>query len=272
MFCFGALFLAAAFIWSFWPICLELFHTWSGNEDYSHGFFIIPVVIYLIYKKHDQIILNELSSNWPGFFCVLIAVAMYLVGLYSSFRTLANLSFVLAIWGSLYFLFGWRFMKFYAWELFLLLFMLPIPSRLYASITLPLQLGVTRMSFFVLQLLGVPVCREGNILQLANTTLEVVNACSGLRSILTIIVLSFVISCFTFRHAWQRLLLIITAVPLAMLTNLVRVTVVALFAQHGNVTFVDGTAHVMLGIGLFAFSLLLLTFFARMIAWLIPEK
>jgi len=266
------LFLAATFIWAFWPVCLELFHTWSGNEDYSHGFFIIPAVIYLIYRKHDQATFNELSANWPGFFCVLAAVCMYLVGLYSSFRTLAYVSLVLAIWGSLYFLFGWRFIKKYAWELFLLLFMLPIPSRLYASITLPLQLGVTKMSFFVLQLLGIPVCREGNVLQLANTTLEVVNACSGLRSILTIIVLSFIISCFTFRHIWKRLLLIALAVPLAMLTNLVRVTVVALFAQHGNVAFVDGTAHVLLGIGLFAFSLLLLTFFAKMIAWLIPER
>lgn len=268
----GAFVLVATFIWAFWPICLELLRTWSDSEDYSHGFFIIPAVIYLIYRKHNPPAFSELSANWPGFICVLAAVAMYVIGLYSSFRTLANLAFVLAIWGSLYFLFGFHFIEKYAWELFLLLFMLPIPSRIYVSITLPLQLGVTKMSFFVLQLLGIPVCREGNIIQLANTTLEVVNACSGLRSILTIIVLSFIISCFAFRHTWQRLLLIILAVPLAMLTNLVRVTVIALFAQHGNVMFVDGTAHVMLGIGLFALSLLLLTFFAKTIAWLIPEK
>ena len=268
----GAFVLVATFIWAFWPICLELLRTWSDSEDYSHGFFIIPAVIYLIYRKHNPPAFSELSANWPGFIGVLAAVVMYVIGLYSSFRTLANLSFVLAIWGSLYFLFGFHFIKKYAWELFLLLFMLPIPSRLYASITLPLQLGVTKMSFFVLQLLGIPVCREGNIIQLANTTLEVVNACSGLRSILSIIVLSFIISCFAFRRTWQRLLLIILAIPLAMLSNLIRVTVIALFAQHGNVMFVDGTAHVMLGIGLFALSLLLLTFFAKIIAWLIPEK
>jgi len=270
--CLGILVLVISFIWAFWPVCIELFHTWSENEDYSHGFLIIPAVIYLIYEKQRLISLKQNSMCWPGFICVLLAVVLYLVGLFSSFRSMANLALVLAIWGSLFFLFGFDFIKKYAWELFMLLFMLPIPSRIYASITLPLQLIVTKVSVFVLHLIGIPVLREGNVIQLVNTTLEVVNACSGLRSILTIIVLAFIISCFTFRGTWRRLLLIMTAIPLAMLSNLIRVTVIALFAQHGNITFVDGTGHVLLGVCLFAVSLLLLTFCAKTISWLIPEK
>lgn len=192
---FGAIILIACFLWAFWPVFWGLVQTWSDIEDYSHGFFIVPVVGYLIYKRQPLLISDSSKISWVGFICVFLGLVMYLAGLFSQFRTLTNFSFIFTLWGSLFFLFGFHLFKKFSWELFLLLFMLPIPSRVYAAITLPLQLVVTKVSSFALQLFGIPVYREGNILQLANTSLEVVNACSGLRSILTIIVLAFIMAC-----------------------------------------------------------------------------
>jgi len=266
------LFVISIFLWAFWPGCIELIQTWSNNEDYSHGFLIIPVVFYLIWIHQPQLDLEKRTLNWFGLFVVIVGIILYLAGLLAQVRTFVSLSVVVTLWASIFFLLGYSFFKKFAWELFILIFMVPLPARLYASLTLPLQLGVTKISSWVLQLFGIPVYLEGNILQLSNVTLEVVNACSGLRSILTIIVMAFVVSCMTFQPNFRRVLLIVVAIPLAMLANLIRVTVIALFAQQGNTGFVDGTGHTILGLVLFGLSLLLLTMFAKAIEWILPEK
>ncbi len=251
---------------------VDLLQTWSDNEDYSHGFFILPVCCYLVWKKGCRGDFSSEKSNWLGLVSVLLGLGLYLAGLFSQFRTLAYLSFVFVAWASLFFLFGYHFFKKFGWELFLLIFMLPIPSRLYASITLPLQLVVTKISYAALQLLGIPVYREGNILQLANTTLEVVNACSGLRSILTIIVLAFIMACIFFQKNRYRFVLLAFAVPLAVLANFIRVIIIAVFAQYGNMSFIDGIGHTLLGLGLFSLVLWLLFLVSRAIQWILERK
>ncbi len=264
--------LLGSFFWAYWPIIHSLVTTWSENEDYSHGFFILPVAVYLILqKKHDPDIVSN-KFSWLAVAALVVCVLMYLAGLFSQFRTMGNLAFIFTIWSIVFFLFGFRFFRAHVWELVLLLFMLPIPSRWYASITLPLQLLVTKISFLVLQFMNIPVLREGNILHLSNTTLEVVNACSGLRSILTIIVLAYILSCLLFRSPIKRIALILAAIPCAILTNLIRVSFIAYFADKGNVTFIEGTTHTLLGLGLFILSLLLLTACGKGILWLFPEK
>ncbi len=264
--------LLASFAWAYWPIIQALVTTWSENEDYSHGFFIVPVACYLIWQKKSKSPIASSGFNWIAALTIIACSLLYLAGLFSQFRTLGNLSLVLTIWASVIFLFGFRFFRANAWELVLLLFMLPIPSRWYASITLPLQLLVTKISYFVLQLMGIPVLREGNILHLSNTSLEVVNACSGLRSILTIIVLAYILSCFLFRSPIKRVALIVAAIPCAIFTNLIRVSFIAYFAEQGNVTFIEGTSHTILGLVLFVLSFLLLTGCGKGILWLFPEK
>jgi len=268
----GLFIVTGIYFLAFWPVFIDLLQTWSDNEDYSHGFFIIPVCCYLIWKKSTLDDFLSERSNWLGLFAVFLGLGLYLAGLFSQFRTLAYLSFVFVGWASLFFMFGYHFFKKFGWELFLLVFMLPIPSRLYASITLPLQLIVTKISYVALQLFGIPVYREGNILQLANTTLEVVNACSGLRSILTIIVLAFIMACLFFQKGRYRIVLIAFAVPLAVLANLIRVIVIAVFAQYGNTSFIDGTGHTLLGLALFSLVLWLLFLVSRTMECLLQRK
>ena len=272
MFFVGIFIALTTYFWAFWPVFVDLWQTWSDNEDYSHGFFIVPVCCYLIWKKGSREDFSSENSNWLGLFAVLLGLGLYLAGLFSQFRSLAYLSFVFVGWASLFFLFGYQFFKKFGWELFLLVFMLPIPSRLYASITLPLQLVVTKISYVALQLLGIPVYREGNILQLANTTLQVVNACSGLRSILTIIVLAFVMACLFFQKSRYRIVLIAFAVPLAILANFIRVIVIAVFAQYGNTSFIEGTGHTILGLGLFSLVLWLLFLVSRSMECILQRK
>lgn len=268
----GLFIIVSTYFLAFWPVFIDLLQTWSDNEDYSHGFFIIPVCCYLIWKKASLTDFSSDRYNWLGLLAVFLGLGLYFAGLFSQFRTLTYLSFVFVGWASLFFLFGYHFFKKFGWELFLLIFMLPIPSRLYASITLPLQLIVTKISYIALQLFGIPVYREGNILQLANTTLEVVNACSGLRSILTIIVLAFVMACLFFQKSGYRIVLIAFSVPLAILANFIRVIIIAVFAQYGNTSFIDGAGHTLLGLALFSLVLWLLFLFSRAMECILQRK
>ena len=264
--------LITSFCWAFWPILSGIVETWATNSDYSHGFFIIPLVTYLIWRKGGWEKVKN-TDNWQmGFVVVVLGVLAALVGMFSQFRTLGNLSLLLVIWGVFLFLYGFRIFLMYGWELFLFVFLLPIPSRIYASLTLPLQLIVTKVSFFFLQLFHIPVYREGNVLYLANVSLEVVNACSGLRSIITIIMLAYVIACISLEKISHKLFLVLFSILIAMLSNIIRVLILAVFAQHGYNNFIDGIGHTILGLVLFLMSFYLLILISRVLTWMSFEK
>ncbi len=263
---------SASFVWACWPVLYELIQLWTHNEDYSHGFLVVPIMIYLIWQRRALLINEKPSLSWLGLIIVILGLLFLFIGQMSNFRTLANISFICILWGSVLYMFGYQNVRIYGWELFMLVFMIPLPSRIYASLTLPLQLVVTKTAFFTLQLAGIPVFREGNILYLSNTTLEVVNACSGLRSIITILLLSYIMACLYQKRLISKLLLICIAVPLAVLANIIRVSILALFAQNGNLYFIDGIGHTMLGLFLFLFIFFMLMMINKAIPWVFSKK
>lgn len=264
--------LLVSFCWLFWPIITGIVQTWLNNPDYSHGFFILPLVGYLMWRKgeiHDV----KVADCWQvGLFVIVVGILAAMVGMVSQFRTLGNVSLLLVVWGIFIFLFGMGYFLFYGWELFLLVFLLPIPSRIYASLTLPLQLVVTKVGYFFLKAFHISVYREGNILYLANVSLEVVNACSGLRSIITIIMLAYIVACLKLEKSKFRVLLLLFSIPIAMFSNMIRVLIIAVFAQFGYENFVNGIGHTALGLTLFLFSFYCLTIISKVIIWMSLER
>ena len=142
----GSVLVLAFFCWTFWQTIGDLVQTWSTNEDYSHGFLIIPIALYLIFQKRPWPKLAPPTLSWLGMTVVVAGLAASLIGALSQFRTLANISFIVTIWGSLVYLFGYRIIKYFGWELFLLIFMLPVPSRLYACLSSSLLLKCLSLS------------------------------------------------------------------------------------------------------------------------------
>lgn len=266
-------FLAISFIAAFSPIFSELINIWSVDEDYSHGFFVIPIVLYLIWQRKDEFCgLVEKNEHWWLVLAIVGSLSLVFLGEITEFRTLKYLAFIITLWLSLSYLLGWNIVKKIYWELCFLLFMIPIPASIYARITLPLQSFASKFTALLLTFFNVPVFREGNILQLPNSTLEVVNACSGLRSLLSIVALAFVVGSISFKKISSRLLMLSASVLIAIVVNIVRITSVAVSTFHGYPELVDGLPHQLFGLGLFCFSLFLLLMICKVINWFFPER
>ncbi|MBI5017285.1 MAG: exosortase/archaeosortase family protein [Deltaproteobacteria bacterium] len=266
-------FMAGGFLAAYWPVLTELVRQWTGDDDYSHGLLIGPVVAYLVWKRsRDEGGFLPGGGGALGLALVLLCSTAALVGILSGFRTLSNVACVVAVWGTAGFLFGAGALRRYGWELFLLIFLVPIPSGLYAQITMPLQLLVTRSVAEILHVGGIPVLREGNILHLAQSTLQVVSACSGLRSLITVTVLAYAFGLMTLTRPSGRLFLLGSSLPIAVLTNILRVLVLALASQFSYTSVLEGTAHNVLGIVIFLANVGMLTLIAKGISWVSPRR
>jgi exosortase len=167
---------------------------------------------------------------------------------------LARTAFVEAVFGTVLFLGGTHAIRVLLFPLLLLVFMVPLPAVIYNRITLPLQLFASQVAAFALETLGVPVLRDGNVLELASQKLSVVEACSGIRSLLTLTFMSLVYGYFFDKKAWMRVALFVATVPIAILANAGRVTVTGL-ASEINPELAHGIAHTAYGWVIFMVAL-----------------
>jgi exosortase len=262
--------LAISFVAAFLPIISELIRVWSRDEDYSHGFFVIPIALYLIWHKKDELglVININKSGYLGSLAVIVGLCLVLLGTVSEFSTLKYLAFIFTIWGSVFYLFGWDVIRESCWELGFLLFMIPIPASIYANITLPLQTLTTKFTASLLFLMKIPAYREGNIIHLTNSTLEVVNACSGLRSLLSIVALAYLMGTLYFKRVSFRFIMLGVAIIIAIFVNIIRVSSIAASTYHGYPQLAEGLPHALLGLFLFCFSFCFLLMIAKVLSWI----
>ena len=165
---------------------------------------------------------------------------------------------VLLLAGSVIYLYGLPMLKETLFPLFLLLFMIPFPSQIYSQLTMPLQLFVSKASVGAASLLGLPIHREGNVIRLPDQTLQVVQACSGLRSMISLLALSAIFGYLTLRSNLLRALLFFAGVPAAIFVNIIRVLLLILAFHYFNYDLTHGTIHTTFGIGIFVLALVFL--------------
>lgn len=235
----------------FAPAILRLIHVWSTQEDYGHGFFVLPIVAYMLWQKRNRLKSIPVRSSWLGLPILLLGSLLYVAASIAKFHTLTYLCMILILLGLLLFLLGWGVVREVAPQVALLLFMFPIPSAVYVQMTNPLKLAVANMSTAILQMVGIPVFREGNLLYLAGSKMEVTEACSGIRSLYSYLMLGCVFA-FWGRTRWIRISLILSAVPLAFLVNVFRVTGTAILSQAYGPGVAQGAFHMTAGFVLFA--------------------
>jgi len=260
--------LIISFIVLYIPTFRELIELWATNEDYGHGFLILPISLYLVWRRRDELSRLPINpSNW-GIALIALWGFFYVLGSIGNISNFTYLSLLLFPIGTVLTLFSGQAVRKILFPTFFLLFMFPVPSEIYAKITNPLLLISTNMSFKILTVLNLPVLQEGNILTLPNYTMKVVLACSGIRSIVTIMALALLVGYLMTSSNIIRAVIFIISIPIAILGNVLRITVTALLAHFVSLQAAEGYSHTFAGLVTFAVSLIILYGSTELILWL----
>jgi len=154
-------------------------------------------------------------------------------------------------------LFGFSILKECAFPLFILLFMIPVPAQIYSQLTIPLQLLVSKTSTGLAHIVGVPIYREGNVIHFPGRTLAVVQACSGLRSLMSLLTLSAIYAYLTLNSNVLRSVLFFSGVPAAILVNIIRVVMIIIAFQYFEFDLTEGKIHTILGVIIFIIAVVI---------------
>jgi len=250
--------LTGLFLWLYGPILVRLATQWWRDPNFSHGFFVPLFSMFVVW--HDRARLNRIAPNpsWAGLLLLSFAMLVLIVGQMGAELFLARFSLLLALAGSIVLFLGWNFFRAALFPWAFLILMIPIPAILYNQITFPLQLVTSKVATVVLASLGVPVLREGNIITLPSMTLEVAQACSGIRSLMSLITLAVIYGFIVDKRLWARCVLVVASVPIAIIANSVRIIGTGLLVQYWNADAAEGYFHSSWGWLLFVISLLML--------------
>jgi exosortase len=240
------------------PILAHLVENWWSNPDYSHGFLVPLFSGYVLWKQRDHLSNIPLKPSNFGLLVMVGAIGLLLVGSLGAELFSSRFSFLVLIAGIVLFLAGWKVLQAVSFPLAFLLLMIPIPVIIYNQITFPLQLLASRFATFCLQLVNVPVLREGNLIILPNYTLEVVEACSGIRSLMTLIALAIAYGYLVEDRRWIRWVMVLIMVPIAIVSNSIRILGAGLLTYHFGPSMAQGFFHEFSGWVIFVAALLLM--------------
>jgi exosortase len=251
----------AAVLWLYLPILMALFADWGVNDDYSHGYFIPFLVVYFIYCQRDELKNIAVRTSNSGILVIAAGLAQLVIAKIGSEFFLQRTSMIILLIGLVLFLLGWEYLRKLFLPLAYLIFMIPLPAIIWNKIAFPMQLFSSFLTEKVISLLGIPIFREGNILHLAETTLEVVAACSGLRSLVTMFALSAALVLLSDLSIKKKWVLFFSAAPIAIFANITRLTVTAILASKYGSAVAQGFLHEFSGIVVFFIGLGLLVGF-----------
>jgi len=205
------------------PVLIRMIVQWWQDPDYSHGFIVPLFVGYVLYQRRHQLRQVPLEPSNLGLPVMVGAIGFLLAGSLGAELFVARFSLLFLLGGMLLFFAGWKMLRAVAFPLAFLALMIPLPAIIYNQVTFPLQLLASRVSSSGLELVGVPVLREGNVLVLPNYSLEVVEACSGIRSLMSLIALAVAYGYFVEKRNWVRITLVVLMLPIAVASNSMRV-------------------------------------------------
>jgi exosortase len=244
----------------YWPVLRYLAVQWYLDEDMGHGFFVPVIAGFIVWQRREELKALKPRPSWWGLPLLLAGAGLLVAATLGVELFISRVAFIFTLTGAVVLLGGRPFLKRLAFPLFLLLFMIPIPTIAYNRITLPLQDIATRLAAFSLSVLGIPVLREGNVLELSSGSLTVVEACSGIRSLLSLTFLSLVYGYFCEKRVWVRCVLFFSTVPIAILANGSRVTVTGILSQFKR-EYAEGFFHESTGLMISMLALCMMVVF-----------
>jgi exosortase A len=250
--------IVGAGLWLYWDVMASLIRDWANDDNYSHGFLIVPVSAYLAWERRDRLVAARRRPSNAGLIIVLGSLGALVAGILGAEFFLSRVSMIGVLVGATLFTLGWDHLRILAFPYAFLILMIPIPAIVFNQIAFPLQLFASRFGVSVMELFAVPVLREGNVITLANTKLEVAEACSGIRSLISLLTLGIVYGYFSDSRAWVRLLIAASAVPIAIFANGLRVAGTGVLAHYYGPEAALGFFHTFSGWLVFLLAFVLL--------------
>jgi exosortase len=239
--------LAAAVLWLYARILSSLAQQWASDDNYSHGFFVVPLALFFAWERREALRNAASRPSLVGAVLVVASLLLLLGGLLGAELFLSRVSLIGLLAGITLFVWGRDHLRILAFPIAFLLLMLPLPAIIFNQIAFPLQLLASRAGEAALVVAGIPVFREGNVLQLPTRTLEVAEACSGIRSLVSLVTLGVVLGYFTERRIGRRVAIALAAVPIAIIANAVRVAGTGLASELVSPAAAEGFFHAFSG-------------------------
>lgn len=257
--------IAAAIAFAYWPVLARLTRQWLDDENASHGLIVVPLAVYLVWTGRHRWRSTPLRPSIAGLLAVAASLVLYAAGILGAELYLSRISVVGVLAGATLFVCGWAHLRLIAFPLALIALSVPLPAIILNQITFPLQLVASRVGETVIAAAGVPVLREGNVLVLADTTLEVAEACSGIRSLVSLVTLAVVAAYFRGGTRKGGMVLVMLAVPIAVIANAARVAGTGLAAHFWGPGAAEGFFHTFSGWLVFVVAAALLVLSERII-------
>ena len=240
---------------AYFPVFQILVSKWAESEEYNHAFLTLPIISYMAWNKRSALSLGHPKYPSIGLLLLLFAMPAYFFAMLTEVRTIIVLSLFLTIAGTLIYLLGIQAIRELFVPLLLLLILIPFPEQLYIKLTFPLQLKVSQASEIIVKMFGVPLLREGNVMNIPEKSFEVIEACSGLRSMITLLTLSIIMGYFMLKKNASKLILLLASAPTAIAINIIRVTAMILLFHFFRLDLTEGTPHSITGLLIFGIAL-----------------
>jgi exosortase len=244
---------------------------WWQIPDFSHGFLVPPFAAYLIWEKRRTLLATKITPSWSGIAVMALGLVVLLLGVYGAELFLSRVSLIILLAGLVLCFGGLQLLKELRFALLVLLLAIPLPAIVFNQITFPLQILASKLASDLLPLFGVPVLREGNVIELPLMKLEVAEACSGIRSLMSLFTLSVFYGYFMEKSFWRRVALALASIPIAIAANAIRIVGTGLCVQYWDPDKAMGFFHEFSGWVIFLISLTCL-YVVHRIMRLFPAK
>ncbi len=248
-------------VWLYGSILARLFLQWVGpNRDpnFEHGIFVPLFALFVLWQDRKKLSAIPSFPSWSGLPLVVLGLLMLVLGVWGAELFFSRTSLLILLAGLIILLQGWTYFRAVLFPWAFLILMVPIPTLILQHLTFPLQLLASKLATQLLELVGVPVLRQGNVIVLALMPLDVAEACSGIRSLLTLVTLAIIYGYLMETRKWVRVVLALSAVPIAVVANSFRIFGTGLLVQYWDPDKAEGFFHAFSGWLIFVFSLIML--------------
>ena len=261
--------------WLYASILARLVMQWVGpyrDPNFEHGIFVPLFALFVLWQDRKRLQTIPAAPSWAGFPLVVLSLIMLALGVLGAELFFSRTSLLVLLAGLIILFEGWTFFRAVLFPWAVLILMIPIPNLLLQQITFPLQLLASRVATGLLEVVGVPVLRQGNVIVLASMPLDVAEACSGIRSLLTLLTLAIIYGYLMETRIWVRIVLAISSVPIAVAANSFRVFGTGMLVQYWDPDKAEGFFHIFEGWLIFVVALIMLLGVHKLISLIWKNK